>query len=113
MSGYRDSADRYRQDPEFHALVDMLQAFAERNHYTPGELKQAAFWAAFLVESRAVRSYEAPPATTIAPETMADRWSLDVACPQCQAAPGAMCTDFRSEPRLPHLKRVQQVKVPK
>lgn len=50
MRFYNDSRARYENDAEFHALVDMLRAYATTNGYTPGELKQAAFYASFLVE---------------------------------------------------------------
>ena len=60
MSIYSDSEWRYQNDAEFHALVDCLAAFAEKQGYTPGELKQAAFMAAYLVEERNPRPVRFP-----------------------------------------------------
>lgn len=58
---YRDSAERYQRDPEFHALVDMLFNFAVTQGYTPGELRQAAFYASLRAEQ-----YALPPAVNLA-----------------------------------------------
>jgi hypothetical protein len=55
---YDDSEHRYRNDPEFHSVVDWLSHMAEKYGFTPGELKQMAFYAAYLVEQRR------PPAPT-------------------------------------------------
>ena len=52
---YRDSEQRYRHDPEFHALVDVLLHAALEHGFTPGELKQAAFLAALKAEQYAAR----------------------------------------------------------
>lgn len=52
---YRDTEERVRNDPEFSAAVHMLATLAVTRGYTPGELKQIAFAAAVLVESRSCR----------------------------------------------------------
>lgn len=52
MNYYRDSEERYHQDAEFHALVEMLMCMAVKHGFTPGELKQAAFFAAYMVEMK-------------------------------------------------------------
>lgn len=49
------AADRYRRDPEFHTLVDTLEAFIDRNNLTPTELREAIFLAACRWEAKRVR----------------------------------------------------------
>jgi hypothetical protein len=51
-SPYRDTEHRMQHDAEFRAAVMMLAASAQRYGWTPGELKQIAFRAAYEVEAR-------------------------------------------------------------
>lgn len=48
---YHDVKDRYRNDPLFYNLVQMLMANMIQHKYTPGELRDAAYMAALNVES--------------------------------------------------------------
>ena len=51
-----DSArERYWNDPEFHALVDTMASWYERLQFTPSEMREAAVFAALLVEQRMMR----------------------------------------------------------
>jgi hypothetical protein len=47
---YQDTRARYESDAAFHSLVDWMRYNAQEHGFTPGELKQAAFYAAYLVE---------------------------------------------------------------
>lgn len=47
---YRDSEDRFRRDPDFHAAVSVLIDIAERHGFTPADLRQAGALAATQVE---------------------------------------------------------------
>lgn len=52
------SEDRYRHDPVFHSLVDLLSSFLEENamrQWTPTELREAVMLAACQYEYRHVR----------------------------------------------------------
>jgi len=49
---YDDTDRRMHQDAEFSSTVQMLMAHAQRYGFTPGELKQIAFRAAFELEMR-------------------------------------------------------------
>ena len=42
--------DRYRSDPVFHRLVDMLRAILHGNQATPSELREALMLAAYCEE---------------------------------------------------------------
>lgn len=56
--------DRYMNDPVFHALVDTMLAHLQQDEmrtYTPSDLRQAANFAAFLYESRTIRTLRNPP----------------------------------------------------
>ncbi len=53
---YRDTDERYRNDPAFHAAVTMLEVAATEHGFTPGELKQIAFKAALNLEMRKLPS---------------------------------------------------------
>ena len=44
--------ERYRNDPVFHAVVDSMQKILIDLQLTPGELRDAAMYAAYLVEMR-------------------------------------------------------------
>ncbi len=48
---YWDAHDRYRNDPIFRNLADLLMHHAVTYKYTPGELRDAAFIAAMNFES--------------------------------------------------------------
>lgn len=50
MNYYEDSEYRYTHDAEFRNAVDMLQALAMQHGFTPGELKQIAFYASLRIE---------------------------------------------------------------
>lgn len=47
--------ERYRADPLFRQLVDMIEASYERLQYTPSEVRDAAMLAAMHYENRTVR----------------------------------------------------------
>ena len=49
---YSDTDLRMRHDPEFRAAVNLVAHLAMRHGFTPGELKQIAFRAAYEVEMR-------------------------------------------------------------
>lgn len=52
---YGDVRQRYYNDAQFKALVDMITAVALNHKYTPSELRDAAFCAAVNVENMTVR----------------------------------------------------------
>jgi hypothetical protein len=45
-------AERYRDDPVFHSLVDMMSAAIEQGQFTPMEAREAAMFAQLLYEDR-------------------------------------------------------------
>ena len=48
--------DRYENDPTFRVLVEMLMSWLMNNaQYTPSELREAAMYAAYRVESITIR----------------------------------------------------------
>ena len=48
--------DRYENDPTFRVLVEMMMSWLMNNaHYTPTELREAAMYAAYRVESLTIR----------------------------------------------------------
>jgi hypothetical protein len=49
--------ERYRNDPVFASLVDLLQSELERATFTPSELREAVMFAAMLFEYRHVRPF--------------------------------------------------------
>lgn len=51
---------RYRDDPDFHAAVDLVRHLAMKHGFTPYELKQIAFTAALLNELHSNRSFLVP-----------------------------------------------------
>jgi hypothetical protein len=63
---YDDSEERYRNDSEFHSVVDVMQALIMKHGFTPGEMKQAAFYAACLVEMRTIRPIQVSESDFIA-----------------------------------------------
>ena len=48
-------------DPEYHQLVNMLESFIERAHFTPSELREAAILASINYEMRHVREIKIDP----------------------------------------------------
>jgi hypothetical protein len=54
---YDDTERRMRDDAEFSATVQMLMAHAMRHGFTPGELRQIAFRAAFELEMRSAHRF--------------------------------------------------------
>jgi len=46
---------RYRRDPAFAALVDVLHQHMEHSSYTPTELREACHLAACMYEERRIR----------------------------------------------------------
>ena len=61
MSERLSPEDRYRSDPQFKVLVDILEAAVQRAEYTPTELREAAMLAAIHYESyRVHRPFIAP-----------------------------------------------------
>ncbi len=67
---YDDTDRRYHQDSEFRHAVQMMMALADRHGFTPGELKQMAFKAAFELEMMSVRRQAIGP-HTVAVEQLA------------------------------------------
>jgi hypothetical protein len=47
--------ERYRRDPVFHALVDMLRSALAGGNFTPTELREAAILAAAAHEMETLR----------------------------------------------------------
>lgn len=47
--------EKYENDHEYHALVQMLESFIERAQFTPSELREAAMLASINYELRHVR----------------------------------------------------------
>ena len=53
---FRTAVDvRYRNDPTFHALVDLLRAHLENSSYTPMELREACHLAACMYEMEHIK----------------------------------------------------------
>ena len=44
--------EKYRHDPHYHALVNMMESFIEKAEFTPSELREAALYAAIRVDLR-------------------------------------------------------------
>jgi hypothetical protein len=42
--------DRYKSDPAFKSLVDMMVAFICRNEFTPSEMREAALLACIIYD---------------------------------------------------------------
>lgn len=60
--------ERYQNDPQFHALVDMIQHELERGTFTPTELREAVIIAATKYEMRHLRHFVYGPDLTIIKE---------------------------------------------
>ncbi len=48
-----EAEERYCHDQEFHALIDALTVWIEKLQFSPGEIKQAATFAAIRFERMA------------------------------------------------------------
>jgi len=55
--------EKYMNDPEYHALVNMLESFIERAQFTPSELREASVLACINYEMRHVRDKTIDPRT--------------------------------------------------
>lgn len=53
--------EKYMNDPEYHALVQMLEQFIERARFTPSELREAAVLACINYEMRHIREKTIDP----------------------------------------------------
>ena len=53
--------DKYMNDPEYHNLVNMLESFIDRAHFTPSELREACVLACINYEMRNVRERTIDP----------------------------------------------------
>ena len=47
--------EKYMNDPEYHTLVNNLEVFIERAHFTPSELREAVVFACIRHEMRTYR----------------------------------------------------------
>lgn len=47
--------DKYMNDPEYYNLVNVMESFIERAHYTPSELREAAILACINYEMKHIR----------------------------------------------------------
>jgi len=53
--------DKYMNDPEYHALVQMLESFIERARFSPSELREACVLVSINYEMRHVREQSIDP----------------------------------------------------
>lgn len=53
--------EKYMNDPEYHALVRMLEGMIEQARFTPSELREACVLASINYEMRHVRSAHIDP----------------------------------------------------
>ena len=51
----RTPQERYENDTDFHALVQIIYTWIEKCQYTPSEVREAAMLAAILYEQNATR----------------------------------------------------------
>ncbi len=49
---FRDTQDRYRNDPEFHRFVTTIEHMLEALVLSPSEVREAAMYASYLFELR-------------------------------------------------------------
>jgi hypothetical protein len=49
--------EKYRNDPEYHSLVQLLESFIERAAFTPSELREASILACINYEMRHIREH--------------------------------------------------------
>lgn len=52
LFGVMDLKERYREDSQFRAMVDMLEAFMYQNKVQPYEVRDAAFLAELIYRER-------------------------------------------------------------
>ena len=55
MNNLESAKQRYLNDPEFHRVVQTIEAWIEQMHVTPSEARDAAMLAAINVEMRTNR----------------------------------------------------------
>lgn len=48
--------EKYKNDVEYHQLVDLLESFIHNAQFTPSEIREAAIFACIKYESRKGRS---------------------------------------------------------
>ena len=58
-----EAAEKYQNDPTFHAVVSAMRGMIWEMHVSPAEMRDAAMYAAYLVE------LERPPAPIVIPNT--------------------------------------------
>lgn len=63
-------AEKYMNDPEYNALVNMLEQFIERARFTPSEMREACVMACINYEMRRVREFTIDPMTMEAMRTL-------------------------------------------
>lgn len=63
-------AEKYMNDPEYNALVKMLEQFIERARFTPSEMREACVLACINYEMRRVREFTLDPVTFEALRTL-------------------------------------------
>lgn len=51
MNDFKSPEHRYLNDPEFHALVDMMLSYIVRCQYTPSEMREASMMACIKWET--------------------------------------------------------------
>lgn len=55
MTPLEEATRRYRTDPEFHRLVDLIAGWYVEQQATPSEVRMAALLAAYKVDMQTVR----------------------------------------------------------
>ncbi len=58
MNNLQTGRDRYRNDPQFKALVDMMVGHIRQLDVTPSEMRDAAMTASIIVELTTARRLE-------------------------------------------------------
>lgn len=53
--------EKYMNDPEYHNLVNMLESFIERAHFSPSEMREACVLACINYEMRHIREKTIDP----------------------------------------------------
>jgi hypothetical protein len=54
MKANMSPRDKYQNDPEYRQLVDLLESFIDRAHYSPSEMREAVVLACINYEMRNV-----------------------------------------------------------
>ena len=62
--------DKYMNDPEYHALVNMLESFIHQARFTPSELREASILASINYEMQNIREMQIDPRTQEALHTL-------------------------------------------